>query len=112
MPADPDHYLRVPITRGELRIVLGGEDPDTIENTDGFIDLDDGTTRTFTALTLAEVDRVMKKWEQSGESSSGAYLRVPDLIILRAGGAASIVAAVDDLAHELPIIALEEDDQQ
>lgn len=103
-----DHYLRVPITHGRVRIALGGEDPDTVENTDGFIDLDDGTTRTFTVFTLAEVDRLMKKWEQSGESSSGAHLRVPDLIVLRAGGVGNIVTALDDLADEMPIIELDD----
>jgi hypothetical protein len=96
--------MRVPLARGAIRIALGGEDPDTIENTDGFIDLDDGTTRSFTVLTLAEVDRLMRKWEQSGESHSGAHLRVPDLVVLRRGGLASIVAALNDLADELPII--------
>jgi hypothetical protein len=103
VPASPDHYLHAAITRGEVRIALGDDHPDTVENTDGFIDLDDGTTRTFTVLTLAEVDRLMKKWEQSSESRSGAHLRVPDLIVLRAGGVASIIAALDDLADELPI---------
>lgn len=111
MPAARDYYLRAAITHGEVRIVLGGEDPNTVENTDGFVDLDDGTTRTFTVLTVAEVDRLMKKWEQSGESLSGAHLRVPDLIVLRAGGVASIIAALDDLADELPIITSQEDDQ-
>jgi hypothetical protein len=100
-----DPYFHVAIARGEIRILLGGEDPDTVENTDGFVDFNDGTTRSFTVLTLADVDRVMRKREQSGES--GAYLRVPDLVLLRAGGVASIVAALGDLADELPIVELD-----
>jgi hypothetical protein len=60
-------------------------------------------------LTLAEVERLMTKWQQSGESMSGAHLRVPDLVILRSGGVDSIVAAVEDLAEELPVIELSED---
>ncbi len=99
-----DPYFRVAIARGEIRILLADEDPDTVENIDGFVQLADGTTRTFTALTLTEVARAMTKWEQSGESLSGAHQRVPDLIIVREGGVASIVGAVDDVADELPIM--------
>lgn len=71
MTSADDPYLRIEIPLGEIRILLGGEDPDTVENIEGLVDLSDGTTRTFTALTLAEVDRLMKKWERSGESSWG-----------------------------------------
>jgi hypothetical protein len=101
-----DPYLHLATARGEVRLLLGGEDPNTVENIDGFISLDDGTTRTFTALTLAEVDRAMKKWEHSGECLAGGYFQVPDLIIIRVGGIKNVLAAVEDAADELPAIEL------
>ena len=40
----------------EIRILLGDEDPNRVGNVDGFVDLDDGTPRTFTVLTIADAD--------------------------------------------------------
>jgi hypothetical protein len=105
-----DAYLRVATAIGEVRILLGGEDPAIVENCDGFIHSPSGEVRSFTAMTLMEIDRVMQKWEASGESLSGAHLRVPDLVVLRSGGVDSVVAAVVDLAAELPVIVLDSDE--
>jgi hypothetical protein len=62
-------------------------------------------------LTLAEVERLMAMWQQSAECGQGADLRVPDLAILRSGGVDNVVAAVEDLAAELPVLTLSEDDE-
>ena len=104
-PHDP--YLRVPVAGGQVLILLAAEDdPATVENCDGHLELDNGSRRTFTALTVAEISRLMARWQSTGEASDGSYLRIPDLIVLRSGGVNSIVAAVLALAEELPAIAL------
>jgi len=105
-----DGYLHVPITHGEVRLLLGADDdPSTVENCDGFVELD-GVVRSFTVLTLAEVGRLLGEWETPSEDISGAHLRVPDLIILRSGGVDSIVAAVVACVGELPVVDPSQDD--
>jgi hypothetical protein len=102
-----DPYVRVETASGEVRLLLGeDDDPATVENCDGFIAYTDGTVRSFSALTVAEVDRLLRRWEQTGESRAGA-LRVPDLVVLRTGGIDSIVAAVEEVVRDLPIVEIE-----
>lgn len=104
-------YSLLPIEGGEVRLLLGAEDdPATVDNCDGFVDGVDGSTKSFTIMTLAAIDRVMSRWESSGEGGSGSHLRVPDLIVLRSGGIDKIAAAVEDLVDELPPIVLEHDE--
>ena len=67
-----------------------------MENVDGYVYLDDGVVKTFTALTLAEVDRLLNRWAQSGEALSGLYLCCSDLVLLRSPGLRDITAAVED----------------
>jgi hypothetical protein len=103
-PRDP--YLSVSVEGGQVLILLGADDdPTTVENCDGHVLLEDGSRRTFTALTVAEISRLMGRWQSSGEEGGGAYLRIPDLIVLRSGGVDSIVSAVRALAEELPVVA-------
>ena len=100
-------YLRVPFPGGQVVILLGAEDdPATVENCDGYVVLDDGTHRTFTALTVAEISRLLTKFQSTGEEGGGAYLRVPDLVILRSGGVDNVVAAVRVYTDELPSVTM------
>ena len=94
---------------GQVLVLLGAEDdPATVENCDGHVLLDDGSHRTFTALTVAEISRLMARWESTGEEGGGAYLRIPDLVVLRSGGVDNIVAAVRALTEELPVVVSED----
>lgn len=103
MRSDP--YLRLPVHAGVVELLLGAEDdPATVENCDGFLVQPDGTKRSFTVLSLDEVSRVMDRWSMTGESMSGAHLRVPDLVIVRRGGVEAIAACVNDLAERLPVV--------
>ncbi len=106
-----DPYLRVPVPGGQVLILLAAkDDPATVENCDGHVLLEDGTRRTFTALTVAEISRLMAKWQTTGEEGGGAYLRVADLVVLRSGGVDNIVAAVWALADDLPSVTLSDEE--
>jgi hypothetical protein len=92
-----DPYVRLPVAGGEIRFLMNpDDDPATVDNVDGYVYLDDGSVKTFTALTLAEVDRILTRWTQSGEALSGLYLVCPDLVLLRSPGLPNITAAVQD----------------
>ena len=88
------------------------DDPDIVDNIDGYVYLDDGVVKTFTAVTLAEVDRMLTRWSQSGEALSGLYLCCPDLVLLRSPGLANITAAVEDATARglLPSITIKGDE--
>jgi hypothetical protein len=92
-----DTYVRLPVAGGEIRFRMNpGDDPATVDNVDGYVYLNDGVVKTFTALTLVEVDRILTRWTQSGEALSGLYLVCPDLVLLRSPGLPNITAAVED----------------
>lgn len=61
----------------------GADDDGTASNAD--VELTDtyGERWSATVMTLAEVARLMGTWEATGECQSGAYFRVPDLVIVR-----------------------------
>ncbi|MBC6450431.1 hypothetical protein [Actinokineospora xionganensis] len=72
----------------EARFLPGaGEDPDHVDNADVEVRLSkDGSWYSATILTLAEVDRVMKRWEDTGEALGGRYFHVSDGLIVREPG--------------------------
>jgi hypothetical protein len=92
-----DSYLRLPVSGGEIRFRMNpDDDPATVDNVDGYVYLGDGVVKTFTALTLVEVERILTRWAQSGEALSCLYLCCPDLVLLRSPGLPNITAAVED----------------
>lgn len=73
------------------------EDPDSVCNVDGWIDVPGRGSWTGTFLSLAEVARLMEHWRETGENASGAYFVALDGIIVREPGVESILIAAQDL---------------
>ncbi|MER6126618.1 hypothetical protein ABT173_29170 [Streptomyces sp. NPDC001795] len=67
-----------------------GEDLETVDNVDVFVDLKDGTRWSATIITLAEVEILMKRWTASGEALGGRYFWVSDGLIVRDAGISSM----------------------
>ena len=94
-------FLSMTILGAEVTFNLGeDDDPSTLENADALVTMPDGSRRSATFLTVAEVARILDRWKVSGESRSGGYLRVPDLIVTREPGVSAMVAALEDLMEE------------
>jgi hypothetical protein len=114
MAAKP--LLRFDVRDAEVIFMLGGEDEEaTVEFADAEIVLADGSRWSVTFATLNEIRNIMQRWAQSGEYKSGAYFRIPDLVISSKPGLANMLLAVEDLIEqgldgELP--RLEEDDAE
>ncbi|MFE7508434.1 hypothetical protein [Promicromonospora sp. NPDC057488] len=83
---------------GGARIVVRGMDGDgSVVNADVELIASDGTRWAATVLTLGEIARLMDAYRESGECRSGAFFRVPDLLILGTG----TVDALVDVFREL-----------
>jgi hypothetical protein len=108
--------IRFKIRDAEVTFILGGEDDEaTVEFADAEIALSDGSRWSVTFATLDEIRNIMERWAQSGEYKSGAYFRIPDLVISSKPGLANMLVAVEDLIDqgldgELP--RLEEEDDE
>jgi hypothetical protein len=95
---DDSSLLRLSIRDAEVIFMLGADDDkESVENVDAEIVLADGSRWSVTFLTLDEIGRIMGRWAHSREFKSGAYFRVPDLVISRKPGIANMMAAVEDL---------------
>jgi hypothetical protein len=95
---DEKSLLRLKLRDAEVIFMLGaGDDKESVENVDAEIVLANGSRWSVTFLTLDEIGRIMTRWAHSGEYKSGAYFRVPDLVISRRPGIANMLAAVEDL---------------
>jgi hypothetical protein len=95
---DDNSLLRLKLRDAEVIFMLGADnDKESVENVDAEIVLADGSRWSVTFLTLDEIGRIMARWAHSGECKSGAYFRVPDLVISRRPGIANMMAAVEDL---------------
>jgi hypothetical protein len=108
--------LRFKLRDAEVIFMLGAEDDEaTVDIADAIIVLADGSRWSITFLTLDAIARIMERWRQSGECKSGAYFRVPDLVISSEPGLENMMLAVEDLIEqgldgELP--RLEEGDEE
>ncbi|MEU3690345.1 hypothetical protein [Streptomyces narbonensis] len=68
-----------------------GEDLDAVCNVDVEVRLAaDGSRWSATVFTLAEVERLMKRWSQTGEELGGRYFWCSDGLIVREPGIESI----------------------
>jgi len=95
----------------EVTFMIGAEDDEaTVDCADAEIVLADRSRWSATFLTLDAISRIMARWNESGECKSGAYFRVPDLVISSKPGLANMLVAVEDLIDqgldgELPRLA-------
>ncbi|MEU3983798.1 hypothetical protein AB0F77_27580 [Streptomyces sp. NPDC026672] len=63
-----------------------GEDLESVDNVDVFVDLKDGSRWSTTIITLAQVEILMKRWAASGEALGGRYFWCSDGLIVRDPG--------------------------
>ena len=102
----------VEVGDGFKLIVRGLEDDNSIANVD--VELIDayGARWSATVLTIAEIQRLMRLYRESGECMGGAYFRVADLLVLDEPSLASLVAVVEDLVrtgtHRFELAAIED----
>ncbi|MEV7169764.1 hypothetical protein AB0O18_08715 [Streptomyces sp. NPDC093224] len=74
-----------------------GEDLDALCNVDLFVTLNDGSRWTATVFTVAEVERLMKVWSESGEALGGRFYWVSDGLIVRDPGVDSMTDVIAGL---------------
>lgn len=70
---------------------------DEVCNVDVEVRLPDGSRWSATIFTLAEVDRLMKRWEESGEAAGGRCFWCSDGLIVRGPGIQSMVSVIAEL---------------
>ncbi|MFI1200716.1 hypothetical protein ACH4VR_14915 [Streptomyces sp. NPDC020883] len=74
-----------------------GEDPETVDNVDVFVDLKDGSRWSATIITLAQVEILMKRWAASGEALGGRYFWCSDGLIVRDAGISNMTQVLAGL---------------
>ncbi|MFE5243888.1 MULTISPECIES: hypothetical protein [unclassified Streptomyces] len=74
-----------------------GEDLAEICNVDVFVTLEDGSRWTATVFTVAEVERLMKLWEETDEALGGRYFWVSDGLIVRDPGIGNMTDVIAGL---------------
>ncbi|MCZ0984625.1 hypothetical protein [Streptomyces diastatochromogenes] len=67
-----------------------GEDLESVDNVDVFVDLKDGSRWSATVITLAQVEAIMARWAESGEALGGRYFWCSDGLIARDAGISSM----------------------
>jgi hypothetical protein len=96
-----ESLIRRTVRDAEVIFMIGAEDDEeTADNADAIIVLADRSRWSVTFLTLDAIAAIMTRHAESGESRSGAYLRVPDLVIPAKPGLASMMLAVADLIDQ------------
>lgn len=83
-----------------VEIIVGADDPATVDDVDVVIHLPGKGRYSATVLTLDAIRRVMDRHATTGESLHGRHLVVPDLLIIRSPGVAEIIDVVRDLVHD------------
>ncbi|WP_151011216.1 hypothetical protein [Micromonospora aurantiaca (nom. illeg.)] len=84
----------------EAVFMLGAaDDADTVENMDVEVTLGDGSRWSATLLTLAEIRRIMERWQRTGEGLSGAFFQCADLVIVDRGGIGAAVELLSRLVN-------------
>lgn len=102
----------ISLADGFKLLVRGLDEDGSVSNVD--IELVDayGARWSATVLTIAEIQRLMRRYRDSGECLSGAFFRVPDLLILDEPTLGSLVAVIEDFVrtetHRFELAAIEE----
>ncbi|MFD7164962.1 hypothetical protein [Streptomyces violascens] len=80
-----------------LFLVEPDEAIEEVRNVNAEVHLADGSRWSSTIFTLAEVDRLMRSWEASGEAVSGQCFFCADGLIVRNPGIGSMVRVIAGL---------------
>lgn len=96
---DNEPWPTVQLRDGYKAVFLlgAGDDPESVEDCDIEVRDADGNRWYATALTLAEIRRIMDRHALSGESCHGRFFFCYDLLIVHRGGVPAIAALLDDL---------------
>ncbi|MFI1105193.1 hypothetical protein [Streptomyces melanogenes] len=86
-------------TEGFQASFVAGDDEDLDEvcNVDVVVTLKDGSRWTATVFTVAEAERLMKLWAETGEALGGRYFWVSDGLIVRDPGIDSMTGVIAGL---------------
>ncbi|MFG2525681.1 hypothetical protein [Streptomyces sp. NPDC048527] len=76
-----------------------GEDLESVDNVDVFVDLPDGSRWSATIITLAQVELAMKRWAATGEALRGPYFWVSDGLVVRDGGISNMTQVLVGLVE-------------
>jgi hypothetical protein len=76
------------------------EDLDAVCNVDVEVRLTDGSHWSATVFTVAEVQRLMERWAQTGEVAGGRYFWCSDGLIVREAGVANMTEAISGVLDE------------
>ncbi|MFF2145770.1 hypothetical protein [Kitasatospora sp. NPDC058190] len=74
-----------------------GEVLDQVRNVDAEVRLLDGSRWSATIFTVAEVSRLMKRWEETGEAAGGRCFWCSDGLIVRDPGIRGMVSVIAEL---------------
>lgn len=76
-----------------------GESLEEVCNADFWLTFPDGSQWSGTVFTLAEVERLMRHWRDTGEALAGAYFACSDGLIVHRAGIDAIVDVIEHLAN-------------
>lgn len=91
---DSSYYVFRTSAFDAMFLVGGGEEPDEVDNVDVEVRYPDSSRWSATMFTLDEVDRIMRRWESTGECAGGSYFAVPDGLIVREPGVRKMAAVL------------------
>ncbi|MEV7076273.1 hypothetical protein [Streptomyces sp. NPDC093990] len=74
-----------------------GEDLESVDNVDVFVDLRDGCRWRATIITVDQVEILMKRWAASGEALTGRYFWCTDGLIVRDAGISNMTQVLAGL---------------
>ncbi|MEU0431892.1 hypothetical protein ABZ153_09635 [Streptomyces sp. NPDC006290] len=74
-----------------------GEDLESVDNVDVFVDLNDGSRWSATIITLGQVEVIMARWAESGEALGGRYFWCSDGLIVRDPGISNMTQVLTGL---------------
>ncbi|MGW2860264.1 hypothetical protein [Streptomyces sp. NPDC001205] len=91
-------YYRVRAEAFDALFLPGPDEAlDEVCNVDVEVHLPDGSRWSATVFTLAEVDRLMKRWEETGEAAGGQCFWCSDGLVVRAPGISGMVTVISEL---------------
>lgn len=74
-----------------------GEDLESVDNVDVFVDLNDGSRWSATMITPGQVEVIMARWADNGEALGGRYFWCSDGLIVRDPGISSMTRVLTGL---------------
>ncbi|MEU9197033.1 hypothetical protein [Streptomyces hundungensis] len=91
-------YYRVRAEAFDALFLPGPDEAlDEVCNVDVEVHLPGGSRWSATVFTLAEVDRLMKRWEETGEAAGGQCFWCSDGLVVRAPGILGMVTVIAEL---------------